>query len=130
MRIGDQGSDTARWTGVPRIAPTKVFLDTGDFRMLNAATVCLRNIQMRFTYVVVRSMRPSALRRITLLVMKSDRFRSAPATLQPMLTGITGDRCEPSGASLSASNLFDRIEHAAPFGSAHDTIWEEAPSQA
>ena len=40
--------DTARWTGVPRIAPTKVFLDTGDFRMLNAATVCLRNIQMRF----------------------------------------------------------------------------------
>jgi hypothetical protein len=44
LRLGDQGSDTARWTGVvhsvPRIASTKVFLDTGDFRMLNAATVC------------------------------------------------------------------------------------------
>ena len=39
LRLGDQGSDTARWTGVPRIASTKVFLDTGDFRMLNAATV-------------------------------------------------------------------------------------------
>ena len=49
LRLGDQGSDTARWTGVPRIAPTKVFLDTGDFRMLNAATVCLRNSQMRLT---------------------------------------------------------------------------------
>ena len=84
----------------------------------------------RGTYVVVTSMRPSALRRITLLVMKSDRFRSAPSTLQPMLTGTTGGRCEPSGASLSASNLFDRIEHAAPFVGAHDTIGEEVPSQA
>lgn len=84
----------------------------------------------RGTYVVVRSMRPPALRRITLLVMKSDWFRSALATLQPMLTGITGGRCEPCGRCLSASNLFDRIEHAAPFVSAHDTISEEAPSQA
>jgi hypothetical protein len=64
------------------------------------------------------------------VVIKSDRFRSALATLQPMLTGITGGRCEPCGRSLSASNLFHRIEHAVPFVSAHDTISEEAPSQA
>ena len=35
LRLGDQGSDTARWTGVvhsvPRIASTKVFLDKHEF---------------------------------------------------------------------------------------------------
>ena len=62
------------------------------------------------------------------VVIKSDRFRSA--TLQPMLIRITGGRYYSSGRSLSASTLFHRIEHAAPFVSAHDTISEEAPSQA
>jgi len=31
-------------------------------------------------------------------------------------------RCEPCGRSLSASNLFDRNEYAAPFVRAHDTL--------
>ena len=62
------------------------------------------------------------------MVIKSDRFRSA--TLQPIPIRITGSRCYSSGKNLSASNLFHRIEHAVPFVSAHDTISEEAPSQA
>ena len=62
------------------------------------------------------------------MVIKSDRFRSA--TLQPIPIRNTGSRCYSSGKKLSASNLFHRIEHAVPFVSAHDTISEEAPSQA
>ena len=61
-------------------------------------------------------------------MIKSDRFRSA--TLQPIPIRNTGSRCYSSGKKLSASNLFHRIEHAVPFVSAHDTISEEAPSQA
>ena len=38
--------------------------------------------------------------------------------------------CYSSGRDVLASNLFHRIEHAVPFVSAHDTISEEAPSQA